>query len=138
MEDKILNKYKVFLNNDGYVVGFCTVEDDDYDYYGQMADFPDACDGWYKFEKGSFVMDEKKKEEILTNEAKQNEIIVLKQNLADTDYIFSKELEEITSLSNPLTFVADIIKILVSYASTYKDAIAQRKAWRARIEELGG
>ena len=132
-----INKYKMILDENGYIKGFYTVEED-YDIIGQMSEFSEACDGWTKFENGVLVEDLEKKEEIQTLISTQNEIEMLKHNLADTDYIFSKELEEITSLSNPLTFVADIIKILVSYASTYKDAIAQRKAWRARIEELKG
>lgn len=64
-EEKILNRYKLIFNEDGYLQGFYAVLDDDYDYYGQMADFPDACEGWTKFENGEFVVDEAKKAEII-------------------------------------------------------------------------
>lgn len=62
--DKILNKYKINVDENGYVNGFWAVLDDDYDYYGQMADYPDACEGWTKFENGEFIVDENKKAEI--------------------------------------------------------------------------
>lgn len=62
--EKILNKYKISVDDNGYVNGFWAVLDDDYDYYGQMADFPEACDGWTKFENGQFIIDEDKKAEI--------------------------------------------------------------------------
>ena len=64
MIEKVLNRYKLTIK-DGYINGFCAVEDGDYDYYGQMADFPEACDGWTKFENGEFIIDENKKAEIL-------------------------------------------------------------------------
>jgi len=93
----------------------------------------------YQLINNALILNQEKYDEIKAQEqeaAKQTEISELKKNLSDTDWIFSKELEEITSLSNPLTFVADVIKILVNYATVYKDTIAQRKVWRARIEEL--
>ena len=74
MSEKILNKYKILTNEDGYITGFYAVLDDDYDYYGQMADFPDVCEGWTKFENGEFIEDLEKQEEIL----EQREIDAMK------------------------------------------------------------
>lgn len=65
MPDKILNRYKILTNEEGYVNGFYAVLDDNYDYYGQMADYPEACEGWVKFENGEFIVDEDKKAEII-------------------------------------------------------------------------
>lgn len=64
--NKVLNKYKISINEDGYVNGFWAVLDDNYDYYGQMADYPEVCEGWTKFENGEFIVDENKKAEIET------------------------------------------------------------------------
>lgn len=132
-----INKYKMILDENGYIEGFYTVEED-YDYEGQMSQFPDACDGWTKCVNGELIVDEEKKQEILENIAKNTEISELEHNLDSTDYIMARMLEEIMALNNPLTFIADMIKIFANYASKYKDTLADRKAWRARIEELKG
>ena len=58
-------KYKFNYNEGNYIVGFVSVTDNNYDYEGQMADFPEACEGWTKFENGTFVIDEDKKAEII-------------------------------------------------------------------------
>ena len=65
MPDKILNRYKITFNDEGYINGFYAVLEDVYDYYGQMADFPDVCEGWTKFINGEFVDDLDKKAEII-------------------------------------------------------------------------
>ena len=66
MPDKVLNKYKLSFDENDYINGFHVVfGDESYDYYGQMADFPDSCEGWTKFINGEFVEDLAKKEEII-------------------------------------------------------------------------
>ena len=95
----------------------------------------------YKLGKNCLIWDQKKWDEIVSDrqeKADQAEIKDLKQKLYETDYIMSRCYEEILSLSNPLTWIADVIKINTKYAKEYKDAIAKRKIWRARIEELEG
>jgi len=68
---RIINNYVIMNNEDGYVNGFYAVLDDNYDYTGQMADFPEVCEGWYKFVpgvnkgEGEFIVDEDKKAEII-------------------------------------------------------------------------
>jgi len=134
----IINKYRFEYNDDGYIIGFYSVDSDEYDYEGQMANFPFATRGWTKLVDGQLVDDLTKRTEILQKEADEQEISELQTKLNETDYIFAKELEEITALSNPITFVTDLIKILVSYAKEYKEVIANRKTWRERIKELKG
>lgn len=95
----------------------------------------------YQYIGGKLVLDSAKKEEMIAEEVQRNvegEISELKQKLNETDYIFAQEVEEINGLSNPVTFISDFIKILVSYSSKYKDVISNRKAWRERIKELEG
>lgn len=72
MDEKIINKYVIETNTDGYVTGFYAVLDDEkYDYEGQMADFPEATEGWCKFENNTFVVDEVKKAEIIAEREKE-------------------------------------------------------------------
>ena len=69
-----LNYYKFTLNADGYIIGFHAVpSNQEYDYYGQMSQFPDAIRGWTRFADGNFVIDETKKAEILAEEQKKAE-----------------------------------------------------------------
>ena len=59
-----INKYKLTFENN-YLSGFYATEGDDYDYEGQMADFPEACEGWTQFINGELVADLQKKAEII-------------------------------------------------------------------------
>ena len=74
MLEKILNRYKISSDENGYIVGFYTVFGDDYDYYGQMADFPELCEGWTKFENGEFVEDPEKKAEIIAEREREAQL----------------------------------------------------------------
>lgn len=130
--------YVIHSNDEGYIDSCWAVLDDTYNYTGQLADFPDITEGWYKFVNNEFVIDEEKKAEIIAEKEKEIEIIHLEKNLNDTDYIMASAFEEVMSLNNPITFISDFIKILVNYRSKYAEQLANRKAWRERIEELKG
>ena len=93
----------------------------------------------YQLINNDLILDEVKKAEMIQQEeetAKAKRIAELKKYMTDTDYITAHTVEDIMSLNNPLTFVTDIIAILVKYATQYKDIIAQRKIVRAELEEL--
>lgn len=93
----------------------------------------------YKLIDNILVLDEVKKAKLIEQEeqtAKDENIKELKSYLKDTDYITARAFEEVMALNNPLTFIADMIAILVKYSTQYKDVIAQRKIVRAEIEEL--
>lgn len=62
---KILNKYKLSTDEKGYINGFWAVLDEDFDFYGQMADYPDVCEGWTKLVNGELVEDLEKKAEFM-------------------------------------------------------------------------
>lgn len=71
-EEKVINKYVFLFDEEGYLSGFYTVTDGSgYDFEGQMADYPEATEGWYKFEDGSLYVDEAKKEEIIKERERQ-------------------------------------------------------------------
>lgn len=92
----------------------------------------------YHLVDGEILLDLEKKKEQIELEKKLQEIEELEWKLAGTDYICARCFEEILSLDNKLTFIADFIAILAKYTKQYKDVLAQRKQWRARIEELQG
>lgn len=93
----------------------------------------------YQLSGKKLIMNQDRKAEIMAQEqenAKQTEIASLKESLYETDYIIAETFENVLALNNPLTFVADFIKILVEFNSKYADMIANRKIWRDRIAEL--
>ena len=93
----------------------------------------------YQLIGGKAILNEDRKAEIDAEEqtrAKQTEIESLKRSLEESDYIISEAFENVLALDNPVTFISDIIKILVQYNSKYATLIANRKIWRDRIEEL--
>ena len=95
----------------------------------------------YKLGKNKLIFDEERYKKI--KEAKQEiadkkEISELKSFLNETDYIMSRCYEEIMALTNPLTYVADVIKIQIKYSVKYAQVIKDRVKARARIEELEG
>ena len=131
----IKHNYKLIINDDGYIEsGY--VSDNDFNFTGQLADYPDITEGWCKLVDGIIVIDENKKADIIEERNKEAEIKILKEKLTDTDYIITKMSEDLLSLDNPLTFVADFIKVLTKFSSDYASTISDRKAWRDRIEEL--
>ena len=69
MSQKMINKYIIETNIDGYVNGFHDTLDDQYDFIGQMSDYQDVLfsipEGWYKFEDGEFILDQERKNTIL-------------------------------------------------------------------------
>lgn len=92
----------------------------------------------YHLVDDEILLDLDKKQKQTEEEDKQLEIEELEWKLAGSDYICARCFEEILSLDNKLTFITDFITILAKYTKQYKDVLAQRKQWRARIEELQG
>lgn len=93
----------------------------------------------YKLVNDTLVLDEIRKEEIIIeneNLHKQSRVSELKEYLNSTDYIMARMIEEIMALNNPLTFIADIIKIFAAYATKYTEELKARKQARKEIEEL--
>ena len=66
-------RYKIITNTDGYVDSFYDVVGDEYDYEGQMSDYPEVTEGWYIFINNEFIIDENKKAEILEERRKEAE-----------------------------------------------------------------
>lgn len=62
MEEKI--KYIIEKNQTGYITSFYDTLGE-CDYEGNLSNYPDLCEGWYKFENGEFIEDLEKKAEII-------------------------------------------------------------------------
>ena len=125
---------RLVFNEEGYIERFFIGEEG----YTLPEDFDLRYIYCYHLVDGQIVLDESRKADQIEKEMYQIEIEDLKKKLSETDFIFIQELEEISSLSSPVTFITDLIKILVSYSTKYKDIISNRKAWRDRIKELEG
>lgn len=95
----------------------------------------------YKVGKDKLIFDEDRYEELVAQEQEiDNQKIIknLKQKLNDTDYLVSRTFEQVMELNNPLTFIADVLKITTQFAKKYKEVIENRKAWREEIQRRGG
>lgn len=126
----MINKYKVNLDENGYLTGFYVDKNGEYEFDASLLelDFLNA----YKIVDGQPWLDEEKK-------AKENNLIEisrLKIYLLETSDTANDFVEELLSLDNPVTFITDIIALIKTYKNTYKTILAQRKQARDRIKEL--
>lgn len=132
-------KYYVTTDVRGYVLNIVhtgTIKDyvelnlDEYDLTKKRA---------YKLGKNKLIFDSTEWEAISKEAEKKKdfkEIDELKSFLYETDYIISRAFEEVLALNNPITYVADVIKIQIKYSKQYAEALANRVKARNRIEEL--
>lgn len=130
-------KYTVNLDENNYVLSIANTPNDNIELDLTDIDLPHL--NAYQLLDNELVLDEVKLNELIAQEHQHevdDEIFDLEQKLNSTDYIMARMLEEIMALDKPLTFIADMIKIFVSYAQKYKTQLANRKSWRERIEEL--
>ncbi len=127
-------KYIIITDENDYIVSMY----EDPEGIELPEDFDFSFIGCYQLIDDEIILDEEKLTEIEEEDEKNAEILDLQTKLNDSDYIVVRAFEEVMSLNNPLTFVADIIKIMVKYSAEYKTQLAERKTWRARIEELQG
>ena len=95
----------------------------------------------YKLGKDELIFDEEEWARIEANRqqiADKKEIASLKAFLAETANYPMRAWEEIMALTNPITWVADVIKITVKYSKEYRTILEQRVAAWKRLDELDG
>lgn len=129
--------YTITLDGEGYILSIANTKNDDTELDLSVLDLPHI--QAYKLVDGQPLLDEAKLQVMIEAEqrkAKDEEIEELKRYLNETDYIMAETFESVMALNNPVTFIADFIKILVDFKQQYADAIANRKLWRQRIKEL--
>lgn len=128
--------YKVELDKDNYLLGFYQDDEGKYDFDPSKMNLDyKTC---YKLVDGEFVFDEEKKQAIDEEVEKAYEISGLKEYLISTSDVANEFVEKLFSLTNPLTFVSDLISLMSSYKNTYKTILAERKTARDRLKELEG
>lgn len=127
-----MNRYKVILNDEGYICGAYLTTGDDYDFEGNLAEYPDIARGWYKIIDGVPTIDEEKKAEIESAIDKATQLAELTEELESTNDDMLAFLEDLGSLNNPLTFISDLINLAKKYATL----IATRKSIREQIAKL--
>lgn len=93
------NKY-IITEEDGYVKCVNATLDDKYDFYGQMANYPEATEGWMKFIRdetpagGTFIVDEKKKDEIIAKRKAQEKEEEKKANWLTAQMLFTATMTD--------------------------------------------
>ena len=126
-------KANLTLDQNNYILTLKTAIDGEYDVPDDInLDFINC----YQLVDGEFVFDEDKYNEVKGQDGVNEEIEDLEKKLNSTDYIIARWGEELVSLDNPLTWIADVISINRKYRNMYLEALRNRKIWRARIEEL--
>lgn len=131
--------YTVNIDMDGFILSVGHTKNDNTELDLNKMDLPHI--NAYKLSADGFVLDEQRLTELVQAEeqkAKDDEIAQLKEMLNQTDYIMAETFESIMALNNPVTFIADFIKVLVDFKQQYSKAIEDRKLWRQRIKELEG
>lgn len=132
-------KYFVSTDSRGYVLTIVhtgTIKDyvelnlDEYDLEKKRA---------YRLGKNRLIFDEEEWARICNEaeyETDMKKLAELKAYLEETDFYSLRAWEEIMSLSNPITWVADVIKITIKYSKNYKVVLLKRiEAWK-RIDEI--
>lgn len=67
-----------------------------------------------------------------TVKSAEEQILMLKRQLADTDYITAKAVDAMTSADS----LTALLTALKNIRTEYADVLAQRATWRAEINEL--
>lgn len=128
--------YTVTTDDNGYILSISHTKEDSIELDLKEMDLRYL--GAYQLSKGVVTLDEAVKKELedeMKHEADQERIEELKMFLQSTDGIMSEMIEDMLSLNNPVTFIADLIKLMADYSARYKDVIAQRKEARREIDE---
>ena len=128
--------YTVTTDDNGYILSISHTKEDSIELDLKEMDLRYL--GAYQLSKGVVTLDEAVKKELedeMKHEADQERIEELKMYLKSTDGIMAEMIEDMLSLNNPVTFIADLIKLMADYSTRYKDVIAQRKEARREIDE---
>ena len=69
-----MNNHYVFDYDDNqYIIGFYAVADgEEYDYVGQLANYVDITEGWYKYSDNQLIVDEVRKAEIIAERQRES------------------------------------------------------------------
>ena len=129
--------YTVNIDIDGYIVSVSHTKNDNTELDLDAMDKMHL--NAYRLTSEGYILDEEKLARLIAEEEQRSiDIADLKEKLNKTDYIMAETFESIMALNNPVTFIADFIKVLADFKQQYADTITNRKLWRQRIKELEG
>lgn len=126
-------KYELIKNDEGFIISMIK---SDKGIEVDVSKMDLAYLDCYYEKDGKVVLNEEHKAQMEADEQRQTRIHELETMLEESDGIITGMLDDIVALDNPLTFVSDFIKVLANYNSKYSALVADRKAWRAELEEL--
>lgn len=129
--------FKIQIDNDGYVMSM----EKSYDGQGIDIDLGGIHLGkivCYKLVENKLVFDEEKYQSIVAEDERLERIRELTKLLADTDYIQDSFIAGLMGLTNPLTFVSDLISLIASVTKDYKTILQQRTEWINELKYLKG
>lgn len=132
-----MEKYTLTLDKNNFILSIAHTENDNIEL--DISKINLRYLGAYQLIDGDIVLNEERKAEIIDEEEeadKQIEITELKEYLISTSDVANDFVEQLFSLTNPLTFVSDLISLMSLYKNTYKSILEQRKQARERIKEL--
>lgn len=135
-------RYEIITNKDGYIEAIkhnLNEMKNIYELDLSKYDFSGLRKFAYKLEGKELVFDEEHYQFLINQQTQKSnikEIEELKQKLNASDYLVARTFEQVMELSNPLTWIADVIKITADFRKKYKETISNRKKWREKIEEL--
>lgn len=135
-------RYEIIVDNNGYVQIIKHNIDDRKNIYEldlSKYDFSGLRKYAYKLVEKELVFDNQKYSDLVnskTREENEKEINELKIKLNESDYLVARTFEQVMELTNPLTWITDVIRITSEFKKKYKETITNRIKWRNRIEEL--
>lgn len=135
-------RYSINTDSDGYVQNIFVTGNPRRDVYIldlSLYDLTGLRKYAYKVGKNELIFDETRYNSLVNDKTRKEndkEISYLKEQLTETDYIVARAFEEVMQLENPVTWIVDVIKIMLRYSAKYRATITNRKLWRKRIEEL--
>ena len=125
--------FTVNLDKDGFILSISHTAGDNVSLNLEEMDLNHL--NAYQLIDGKAVLNEEKLAELVAEEEereKESEIADLTSQLESSNDNMLGFLEDLGSLTNPLTFISD----LISLAKKYATLIANRKSIREQIEEL--
>lgn len=126
--------FTVNLDKDKYILSISHTKNDNVEIDLSLLDMRYL--NAYKLVNSEIILDESKKAEMIAKEeqdkkdATRNKLIA---QLESTNDAILELLEDLGSLTNPVTFITDMIALWKKYATL----ISERKDLRSRIKELG-
>ena len=126
-------KCKVFTDKDGYITGYYQSDEGiDIEITNQFLNFMNC----YKLNDNKIILDNEKYEVTVASEEKEKRINEILKELEQTDYVQDEFINSLLGLTNPVTFITDLIALISNVMKDYPSIINERKTLIAELESL--